>query len=219
MTPEEFVKGFYQERQQLIDTYFNADSQSDVSSLIADLKLDERGNERIRQILHSTLRDAFYTILLGLDGEASIGDTQTMYKLLDEEGNELTGGNIEAYAYEYFHNNKVQVDRGEADFIATLTYLTPEQGGRSTPVFSSGYRPQVKFDFDEMQTSGQQTFIDRKMVFPGDTVEAEIKILSVEHFAGRLKEKMKFEFREGSRVIGTGQIKHILNSKLRQASR
>ena len=219
MTPEEFVKGFYQERKQLIDTYFNADSQSDVSSLIADLKLDERGNERIRQILHSSLRDAFYTVLLGLDGEASIGDTQTMYRLLDEEGNELTGGDIEAYAYEYFHNNKVQVDKGEADFIATLTYLTPEQGGRSTPVFSTGYRPQIKFDFDEMQTSGQQTFIDRSIVFPGDTVEAEIRIISVEHFAGRLKEKMKFDFREGSRIIGTGEIKHILNIELRQASR
>ena len=219
MTPEEFVKGFYQERKQLIDTYFNADSQTDVSSLIADLKLDERGNERIRQILHSSLRDAFYTVLLGLDGEASIGDTQTMYRLLDEEGNELTGGDIEAYAYEYFHNNKVQVDKGEADFIATLTYLTPEQGGRSTPVFSTGYRPQIKFDFDEMQTSGQQTFIDRSIVFPGDTVEAEIRIISVEHFAGRLKEKMKFDFREGSRIIGTGEIKHILNIELRQASR
>jgi hypothetical protein len=181
MTSEEFVKGFYQEQQQLIDTYFNSDSQSDVSSLIADLKLDDRGTEQIRQILHSTLRDAFYSVLLGLDGEASIGDTQTMYKLLDEEGNELTGGDIEVYAYEYFHNNKVQVDRGEADLIATLTYLTPEQGGRSTPVFPTGYRPQVKFDFDEMQTSGQQTFIDRKIVFPGDTVEAEIKIISVEH--------------------------------------
>jgi hypothetical protein len=219
MTPEEFVKGFYQERQNLIDTYFNTDSQTDVSSLIADLQLDDRGNERIRQILHSSLRDAFYTVLLGLDGAASIGDTQNMYKLLDEESNELTGGDIEACAYEYFHNNKAQVDKGEADFIATLTYLTSEQGGRSTPVFSTGYRPQIKFDFDEMQTSGQQTFIDRSIVFPGDTVEAEIKIVSVEHFAGRLKEKMKFDFREGSRIIGTGQIKHILNSKLRQASR
>jgi hypothetical protein len=219
MTPEEFVKGFYQERQNLIDTYFKADSQSDLSSLIADLQLDDRGNERIRQILHSTLRDAFYTVLLGLDGATSIGDTQTMYKLLDEEGNELTGGDIEAYAYEYFHNNKVQVDKGKADFIATLTYLTPEQGGRSTPVFSTGYRPQIKFDFDEMQTSGQQTFIDRNIVFPGDTVEAEVKIISVDLFAGRLKEKMKFDFREGSRIIGTGEIKHILNSELKQASR
>ena len=70
-----------------------------------------------------------------------------------------------------------------------------------------------------MQTSGQQTFIDRKIVYPGDTVEAEIRIISVEHFAGQLKEKMNFDFREGSRIIGTGRIKHILNDKLRQASR
>jgi len=218
MTPEEFVKGFYIERQNLIDTYFNGDSKTDVSSSIADLKLDEKGIERLRQILNATLRDAFYTVLLGLDGEANIGGKQIMYKIFDEEDNELSGGDIEAFAYEYFHNNKVQVDKGEADFIATLTYLTPEQGGRSTPA-SSGYRPQVKFDFAEMQTSGQQIFIDRKIVFPGDTVEAEIKIISVDYFAGQLKEKMKFEFLEGSRVIGTGKIKHILNSKLRQASR
>lgn len=219
MTPEEFVKGFYQERQQLFDTYFNGDGSSEVSSLIADLKLDERGTERLRQIIFRTLQDAYYGVLLGLDGEASIGDRQETYKIYDEEGNELSGGEIEGYAYEYFYDNKAQVDKGDADFIAILKFLTPEQGGRRTPVFSTGYRPQVKFDFDEMQTSGQQTFIDRKIVFPGDTVEAEIKILSVEHFAGRLKERMKFEFREGSRVIGTGQIKHILNSKLRQASR
>jgi translation elongation factor EF-Tu-like GTPase len=49
----------------------------------------------------------------------------------------------------------------QADFIATLTYRTTEQGGRKTAAVS-GYRPQVKFDFAEMQTSGQQTFIDRK---------------------------------------------------------
>lgn len=219
MKADEFVKGFYQERQSLIETYFNAESKSDVSELIRSLNIDDKGTERLRQILSSSLRDALYTVLLGLDGEASIGDKQTLYKLFDEENNELTGGEIEVAAYEYFHNNKFQVDKGEADFIATLTYLTSEQGGRSTPVFSTGYRPQVKFDFSEMQTSGQQTFIDRKIVYPGDTVEAEIKIISVDHFAGQLKEKMKFDFREGSRIIGTGQIKHILNDKLRQASR
>jgi Elongation factor Tu C-terminal domain len=218
MTADEFVKAFYQERQSLIDTYFNADSKSDVSELIQSLNLDDKGTERLRQILNGALRDTFYTILLGLDGEASIGDKQIMYKLFDEENNELTGGEIEAFAYEYFHNNKLQVDKGEADFIATLTYLTTEQGGRQTPVFSS-YRPQVKFEFAEMQTSGQQTFIDREIVYPGDTVEAEIKIISVDYFAGQLTDKMKFDFREGSKIIGTGQIKHILNDKLRQASR
>jgi hypothetical protein len=218
MTADEFVKGFYLERQSLIDTSFNAESKTEVSALIQSLNLDDKGIERLRQILNGSLRDVLYTILLGLDGETSIGDRQTLYKLFDEESNELTGGEIEVAAYNYFYDNKLQVDKGEADFIATLTYLTTEQGGRQTPVFS-GYRPHVKFEFAEMQTSGQQTFIDRKIIYPGDTVEVEIKILSVDYFAGQLNEKMKFDFREGSRIIGTGQIKHIINGRLRQASR
>lgn len=216
MTSEEFVKGFYLERKSLIDEYFNRNSQSEVASLISNLLLDDKSSERLRQILNSTLRDAFYTILLGLEGEANIGNHQTTYKILDEQCNELTGGEIESFAYEYFHNNKLEIDKNEADFIATLTYRTIEQGGRHIPA-KSGYRPQVKFDFTEMMTSGQQTFIDRNLVFPGDTVDAEIKIIAVDYFAGKLSEKMKFEFREGSVIIGTGQIKHILNPRLKKS--
>jgi len=104
------------------------------------------------------------------------------------------------------------------DFIADLKYLTTEEGGRQTPAFS-GYRPQVKFGFDEMQTSGQQTFLNKDTVYPGDTVEAAIKIISVEHFANTLTEGMTFEFKEGSRVIGTGKIIDILNYRLIKASR
>jgi hypothetical protein len=105
------------------------------------------------------------------------------------------------------------------DFIAELRYLTTEEGGRKTPVFSTGYRPQIKFDFDEMQTSGQQTFLNKETVYPGDTVEAAIRILSVEHFANTLTEGMAFEFREGSKIIGTGIITTILNESLQKASR
>jgi hypothetical protein len=218
MTPEEFVKNFYLERKTLVDLYLNADNETDVSKLIADLQLDEQKTEKLRQILNGVLRDAFYTTLLGLDGEAQIGERQETYKIEDENGNELTGGEIEGFAWEYFHNNKLELDNSSADFIAALTYITTEHGGRKTPA-KTGYRPQLKFDFDEMQTSGQQTFIDRELVFPGDTVEAEIKILSVDHFANKLTEKMEFEFREGATVIGTGIIKHIINDKLKKASR
>lgn len=218
MTPEEFVKNFYLERKSLVDLYLSSDRETDVSILIADLQLDEQKTERLRQILNGALRDAFYTALLGLDGEAQIGERQETYNIEAENGNELTGGEIESYAWEYFHNNKFEFDNSGADFIATLRYKTAEQGGRKTAA-KTGYRPQVKFDFDEMQTSGQQTFIDRELVFPGDTVEAEIKILSVEHFANRLTEKIQFEFREGATVIGTGIIKRIINDKLKKASR
>ncbi len=218
MTPEEFVKNFYLERKSLVNLYLISDNETDVAKLIADLQLDEQKTEKLRQILNGVLTDAFYTTLLGLDGEAQIGERQETYKIEDENGNELTGGEIEGFAWEYFHNNKLELDNSSADFIATLTYKTTEQGGRKTPA-QNGYRPQVKFDFDEMQTSGQQNFIDRELVFPGDTVEAEIKILSVDHFANKLNEKMEFEFREGATVIGRGIIKHIINDKLKKASR
>jgi hypothetical protein len=218
MTPEEFVKNFYLERKSLVDLYLSSDNKTDVSKLVSELQLDEQKTEKFRQILNGVLRDAFYTTLLGLDGEAQIGVSQETYKIEDENGNELTGGEIEGYAWEYFHNNKFEFDNSKADFIATLTYRTAEQGGRKTAT-KSGYRPQIKFDFEEMQTSGQQTFIDRELVFPGENVDALIKILSEDYFKDKLAEGMEFEFREGATVIGTGKIKHVVNERLRKASR
>ena len=45
-----------------------------------------------------------YTILLALDGAASLGnEMQQMFGLTDEDGNNLTEGKLEGHAYEYFH--------------------------------------------------------------------------------------------------------------------
>lgn len=110
MTSEEFVKNFYIERQRLVDTYFDNKEQTDVSKMISSLELDDKKTEIVRKILMATLRDAFYTTLLGLDGEAQIGDRQENYQLADEQGNELSGGQIESFAWEYFHNNKFNTD-------------------------------------------------------------------------------------------------------------
>lgn len=66
-----------------------------------------------------------------------------------------------------------------------------------------------------MQTSGIQTFIDKEKVFPGDTVKAEIKLLSEEYFKYQLCENSEFDFREGPNIIGTGKIISILNPKLK----
>lgn len=217
MTPKDFAEGFYLERKFLVDLYFSRDSKSDVADLINSLNLDNELKERIRQILNGALRDAFYTILLGLDGAAQIGGRQESYTISDENNNELSGGEIEAFAYEYFHNNLFELDNKKADFIAIIKYKTSEEGGRKTPAVS-GYRPGIQFPFEEMQTSGQQTFIERELVFPGDTVVAEIRIPSVDYFANRLTEGMKFEFMEGATIIGTGEIKHIVNKKLKKAS-
>ena len=213
---DEFVRNFYLERKELIKTSFNFDSERKtyVSTKIQELNLNEEQTEKIKHIISVLLTDTFYTILLGLDGSASIGECQKDYKIYDENGDLISNcGELEAEAYEYFHENKFEIENSKADFIATLTYKTTEEGGRKTAA-KPGYRPHIKFDFDEMQTSGQQVFIEREIVFPGDTVNAEIKILSVKHFEGKLKVGMKFEFREGPTVVGTGKIKHIINEKL-----
>jgi hypothetical protein len=56
--------------------------------------------------LNTVVTDVLYTVLLGLDGEARIGDKQVFYTVLDEQGNKICGvdvtGEVEALAYQRF---------------------------------------------------------------------------------------------------------------------
>ena len=56
----------------------------------------------MKRIVAGILTDVFYSVLLGLDGAASISGEQLLYRLYDEEGNELLG-ELEGLAYERFH--------------------------------------------------------------------------------------------------------------------
>lgn len=103
------------------------------------------------------------------------------------------------------------------DFIAEVTYLTTNEGGRRGYA-ASGYRPHVKFPFSGYLTSGQQTFLDREIVYPGETVTAAIQILSVDVFRNSLSEGMAFEVGEGSRIVGIGKILQIVNKTLRDSN-
>lgn len=102
-------------------------------------------------------------------------------------------------------------------FIAKLKYKTTEEGGRKTPA-KSNYRPQVKFGFTKYDTSGIQRFLDKDIVFPGESVLAEITVMSPQFFKGMLKVGMEFDFREGSKIIGFGELIEILDSNLIQRS-
>ncbi|WP_103070117.1 hypothetical protein [Aquimarina sediminis] len=104
------------------------------------------------------------------------------------------------------------------DFIAELQFLTTEQGGRKTFV-TSGYRPHIEFDgYPNHLTSGQQTYINQETVAPGETVKAEISILSKDYFANRLYKDMIFKFCEGPHTMGYGKIIEIVNMDLKAAS-
>lgn len=102
MTAKEFVENFKLEKDSLLKEFTNIESKTEVQKLIQSMKLNEEQAEILKEVLNSTLRDTFYTILLGLDGCSMIGESQQLYEIKDENGN-LISGEIEGYAYEYFH--------------------------------------------------------------------------------------------------------------------
>ena len=107
--------------------------------------------------------------------------------------------------------------RHDFDFIANLKYFTTEEGGRVTPA-KSGYRPQLHFAFESIITSGQQIFLDREWVCPGENINAEITMPSPQFFENKLFEGLQFKFCEGAKIIGTGTILKIVNKKLIKAN-
>ena len=102
MTPAQFVGLFAKEKGDMLRSYVgNADTA--VGAQIKAMDLSPKELKALRAVLDGVLTDAFYTVLLALDGAASLGGKQVTYFLRDEDGKELTGGEIEACAWERFH--------------------------------------------------------------------------------------------------------------------
>ncbi|UOG73223.1 hypothetical protein MTX78_13930 [Hymenobacter tibetensis] len=108
MTTEQFVQGFYRDKQSLLELYFNKESGDAVATHLQGLNLTEEQQEAIRQLLDIALTDVYYSVLLGLEGSASIGGVQTRYQLFDNEGNTLNDGDIGGYAWQYFQNDGLE---------------------------------------------------------------------------------------------------------------
>ena len=104
MTTEEFVKAFHKEKESMLREYLSDGSETEVHQLINSLDLNDQQLEIMEKVLDSSFTDIFYSILLGLDGCASIGGIQEVYELKDEKGNQISG-EIEGYAFEYFHQS------------------------------------------------------------------------------------------------------------------
>lgn len=102
-------------------------------------------------------------------------------------------------------------------FIALLTYLPAKDAVKTTPV-SSGYRPSIKFPFDLELYTGMQNFVGTDLVFPGDTVIAEIALLKSEYVTGKIYEGLDFDFFEGENLIGHGVVTKIIDSNSKDSS-
>jgi hypothetical protein len=106
MTLREFVTALRQERDALLAGYAAREPTSHVGALLAQANLTGTQRESALAALHSALTDAFYTILLGLDGAAPLGGTQRSYRLVDENGVVISAGDgaLEELAYELFQD-------------------------------------------------------------------------------------------------------------------
>jgi hypothetical protein len=102
MTPAELVQCFVREKNGLLRAYMDQRDTA-VALAVARLNLLPDKVAVLETIVDGVLTDAFYTTLLALDGEASLGGVQQMYSLRDEAGNELANGQLEGPAWEHFH--------------------------------------------------------------------------------------------------------------------
>lgn len=106
MNAKEFVELFYIEKNNMLKQYFSNPKDTEVGLKLDNLGLTSDQLKKMQDIINTVITDTMYTILLVLDGEASIGNMQQIYKLYDETGFALTNsGEIEEYAYEYFQED------------------------------------------------------------------------------------------------------------------
>jgi hypothetical protein len=106
MTPAEFVTHWRTEKDGLVDLFMGTGSETLVSQKISSMGLNEQQTVALRDVLNLALTDTFYTLLLGLDGAASIGGVQHSYRVLDENGVLICGdGRVEAEAHAQLQAN------------------------------------------------------------------------------------------------------------------
>ncbi|WP_308921342.1 hypothetical protein [Janthinobacterium sp. J1-1] len=90
-------------RAELVNDFTQRASGSEVAAKIATLGLDDQQALQLTAILDTVVRDTLYTMLLALDGAASLGGCQQQFTVTDEDGNVIE--DIEAAAWECFHGD------------------------------------------------------------------------------------------------------------------
>ena len=106
MNADDFAGHCRVEKDSLLDAYFDGSVETAVGIRIREMQLDKTKLAVLRDILDGVLTDAFYTLLLGLDGAASIGGVQQCFDLRDESGGKISGdGELETAAFSHFQES------------------------------------------------------------------------------------------------------------------
>ena len=106
MNAKQFVANWLLEKNTLLREFTDPDGDVEVARDIQSMNLPPEQLQVMNSVVDKILTDTFYTLLLGLDGSASIDDAQEAYRILDEDGNLVSDcGDLESEAYEHFHED------------------------------------------------------------------------------------------------------------------
>lgn len=107
MTSLEFAELWRKEKDMLLTIFMDESSGSEVATAIKTLGLSQTQMLGMQRILDLAMTDVMYSLLLGLDGCAAIGDRQKCYSIFAECGEQLCGnGQLESAAWEVFHSGR-----------------------------------------------------------------------------------------------------------------
>jgi elongation factor Tu len=96
--------------------------------------------------------------------------------------------------------------------LATTTFVSTNDGGRSTPI-TSGYRPQFFFEREDFECRSIQILPDRRVLL-GETANVEIRLSEYATAAlhGRVIPGKTFELHEGRKSVAGGVVTGLGNS-------
>lgn len=103
MTAKKFVELCFAEKESTLKEYFDENTPTEVGERLRSLISDGTDKDALYEAVSLILNETYYSILLALDGDASLGGIQMSYKIFDEDQNLLNEcGEIESAAFEYF---------------------------------------------------------------------------------------------------------------------
>jgi len=104
----------------------------------------------------------------------------------------------------------------EPDVEALVTYLSTEDGGRKSAMYE-GFSPNHLVR-DDYLTSGRHEFLDKDVVYPGDTVRVNVWFITPGVYPNTLWVGREISVQEAGHVIGTAGITKIYNKVLEKSS-
>lgn len=98
--------------------------------------------------------------------------------------------------------------------VAAIVSLLPTSDSGRVNGITSGYRPNHNFggpSNDEMRM-GQLTVENDEWIQPGETKLVEVHFIMPEGYVVELNSGLKWRIQEASRLVGHGEIVHVISS-------